>query len=228
MSSEIINSEIYTPGVRDPVDSIPLSDSNKNIKNRHNQLNTKFNAGVTLVAGADVLVAIPNHDDLGDKLDETGLKKNYVKEGGEGKERSTPAMSVKVSAIKAQVGGSHIKKGFCSWARSGTTITVTEKNHGRSTSNTIDVETSSAPTPVPLGEKTITVTDTNTYTFTGVASGVTSGTLECATILGPITAPTTNDRYDVLVINSDNTHAIVQGTESADTVLPAVASTQNP
>ncbi len=42
---------------------------------------------------------------------------------------------------------------------------------------------------------------------------------------GTITAPTTG-RYDVVVINSDNTISILNGNDSADKVLPDVSSTQ--
>lgn len=42
---------------------------------------------------------------------------------------------------------------------------------------------------------------------------------------GTITAPTTK-RYDVVVVNSDNSISIVSGNDSADAVLPDVSSTQ--
>lgn len=45
---------------------------------------------------------------------------------------------------------------------------------------------------------------------------------------GTITAPTTNPRYDVVVINSDNSLSIVQGSEAASPVYPSIASTQRP
>jgi hypothetical protein len=43
---------------------------------------------------------------------------------------------------------------------------------------------------------------------------------------GTIIAPTTNNRYDIVVVNSDNTLSIVAGTEDADPIYPAIASTQ--
>jgi hypothetical protein len=42
-----------------------------------------------------------------------------------------------------------------------------------------------------------------------------------------VTAPT-NERYDVVVINTDNTLTIVLGNDSADPVLPAIANSQRP
>jgi hypothetical protein len=44
---------------------------------------------------------------------------------------------------------------------------------------------------------------------------------------GTITAPT-NKRWDVVVINSDNTISVVSGNDSNDRVLPAIASSQRP
>ena len=45
---------------------------------------------------------------------------------------------------------------------------------------------------------------------------------------GTITAPTTHPRYDVVVINSDNTLSIVEGTEAASPAYPDIAATQRP
>ncbi len=45
---------------------------------------------------------------------------------------------------------------------------------------------------------------------------------------GTITAPGSNTRYDVVVVNSDSTITVVTGAASADPVLPAIAQTQKP
>lgn len=43
---------------------------------------------------------------------------------------------------------------------------------------------------------------------------------------GTITAPSSNPRFDIVVINSDNSISIVAGTESADAVLPSISDSQ--
>jgi hypothetical protein len=43
---------------------------------------------------------------------------------------------------------------------------------------------------------------------------------------GTITAPTTNNRFDVVVISSDNTISVVTGSESATPVLPVISASQ--
>jgi hypothetical protein len=49
---------------------------------------------------------------------------------------------------------------------------------------------------------------------------------EGAELSGTLTAPATNPRFDVVVLNSDSTISVLTGTASADPVLPAVASSQ--
>lgn len=50
-----------------------------------------------------------------------------------------------------------------------------------------------------------------------------------AATLGPITAPSAgNNRFDIALINSDNTLQIATGAEAANPVYPTIASTQKP
>lgn len=52
------------------------------------------------------------------------------------------------------------------------------------------------------------------------------GLIWAGAVSGTITAPSTNPRWDTVVINSDNTLSIVSGSEAASPVLPTIASTQ--
>jgi hypothetical protein len=65
-----------------------------------------------------------------------------------------------------------------SWARSGTTVTVTKTDHGLATNNIINIVNSSAPAPTPPGQESVTVVNKDTFTFAGVNTGATSGTLD--------------------------------------------------
>lgn len=65
-----------------------------------------------------------------------------------------------------------------SWARSGSTITVTAAGHSLRTGLPISVVASSDTAAATLGYRTVTVTSSSTFTFTGAAAGATSGTLD--------------------------------------------------
>lgn len=227
--AEITNSDIFPPGIQDEADSIPLSDTFNNFKNRHNQLNTTVNGLSTAASGAEITAARPNHEALLDRLNDNFTNRdNHVLTGFEVIPRASGAtMHVEVTAGKALVGGVTVRKGFLSWSRVTTTITVTEENHGRSNGNTIVVKVSSDTGPLALGEYTIASVTTNTYTVTGVDTGATSGTAEAATLIGPFTAPT-NSQYDVVSVSSSNSISAASGNDSTDPVLPAVAITQRP
>lgn len=224
--AEITNADIDVIQFQDDVDSFPHRTNYANIKNRHNQLNATVNALSTAASGAEITASRPNHQSLKDRLDSDELGQiNFIKTGGIVAERSTPVLSVKISALQAKVGGVDIRKGFGAWARSGATITMTEENHGRSNGNTIDVDVSSDIAAIPLQEYTIAGVTTDTFTFTGISAGATSGTTEHASITAAIAVPT-NSRFDIVVINSDNTLSVVTGGDSTDPILPAIASTQ--
>lgn len=74
-------------------------------------------------------------------------------------------------ANDAGIGGESI-----GWTRSGTTITVTDPIHGRSTGQKIPIVVTSDAATIPLGEYTITVIDAGSYSFTANNAGATSGT----------------------------------------------------
>jgi hypothetical protein len=75
-------------------------------------------------------------------------------------------------ANDAAVGGDDL-----AWTRSGTTITVTQSSHPRSTGQSLPVVESSDLTALPLGDYTMTKIDANTFTIQGVNAGGTSGTM---------------------------------------------------
>lgn len=75
-------------------------------------------------------------------------------------------------ANDAAVGGDNL-----AWTRSGTTITVTQNSHPRSTGQSLPVVASSDLTALPLGDYTMTKIDANTFTIQGVNAGGTSGTM---------------------------------------------------
>ncbi len=225
--AEITQSDIKNIGFQDDVDSFPHRTNYANLKNRHNQLNTTVNKLSTAASGAEITASRPNHEALIDRLDSIRLGQvNYLKTVGVVAERGTPDLNVFVSALQASVGGVDVRKGFGSWARTGTTITMTEENHGRSNSNIIKTEVSSAIGPLPLQEYPITNVTTNTFDITGVDTGDASGTAEFATLLGPVVAPSANPRLDYLVANSDNSLSILTGSEGVDPIFPAIATTQ--
>lgn len=223
--AEITASELLNIAYQDDADSYPFRKNFEALRVGHNQ-NSQAIAGLgTAASGAEISTARPYHASLLDRLNDTGIGFNYVKTGFVVSERSTPSMGVKVSAGKAQVGGSHIRKGYGSWARVGTTITITEENHGRANGQTVSIDVSSATTPLPLGEYTIGNVTANTFDITGVNSDATIGTCEHGTCLGTITAPAAN-RWDTVAIASDNSLSVVTGTSNALPVLPSLASTQ--
>src|SRR5262245_9394555 len=63
------------------------------------------------------------------------------------------------------------------WARVGTTATVTQTAHGYTTSDIVVVSDSSSTAAITNGSKSITVTGVDTYTFTCINAGDPSGTL---------------------------------------------------
>jgi len=77
-----------------------------------------------------------------------------------------------LGANDAVIGGQTL-----SWSRSGTTITVTQASHGRSTGHRIPVYVSSDTDAIPINTYLVTGTGGSTYTFESVNSGATSGTL---------------------------------------------------
>lgn len=67
-----------------------------------------------------------------------------------------------------------------SWSRSGTTITVTDTNHGlgaNGTTTSVYIRHSSDATAALTATRTATIVDANTWTYTGANAGATSGTL---------------------------------------------------
>ncbi len=227
MASDLTANDIAEIARQADVRSKPLRENFANIKNKINELNSDIgNIGVA-ASGAEITAARPNHLSLLTRIDSINNGQfPYIKVGGLVAERATPGMTVQVSALQANVNGIDVRLGFGTWTRSGATITVTSENHPLSNTDTIDIEVTSDATPVPLGEEVVSNVSGDDFDFTGVASGGTSGTLEFAIISGTVTAPTTNPRFDVVVVNTDNTLSIVTGAESATPVIPTVATTQ--
>ena len=225
--NEMSAGELHQILYQDNADSYPLREDFEMLRSKLNQAIQAINGVTTAASGSETSGARPYHASLGNKLDETMLGIDYVKTGFLVAERATPIMGVKVSAGKAQVNGVFVRKGYGVWARVGTTVTITEENHGRSNTQTIVIEVSSATTPLPLGEYAISNCTTNTFDITGVDSGATSGTCEFATCLGPITVPAAGKkRWDTAVIQSDNSLAIVTGADAASPTLPSRSSSQ--
>ena len=227
MSDKIENSDIFEVGFQDDVDSFPIRESNRNIKNKHNNLVDTVASASIGTTNAETTAARTYHTSLNNRLDSVNDGRgNVIKTGGAPSERGTPDLNMQISALQASIAGIDVNKGFGSWTRSSTTISMTEQSHGRANGNIIYVEVSSDTGPLALVEHTIANVTTNTFEITGVDTGDTSGTAEFATLVGPIVAPVTNSRFDVVVFESDNSITIVSGAESADPVLPAVSSTQ--
>jgi len=75
-------------------------------------------------------------------------------------------------ANDAFVGGSPV-----TWARVGTTVTVTQSAHGLLTGHKIPITASSELGAIPIGIYTATKIDNNVFTIVGIDSGATSGTI---------------------------------------------------
>lgn len=75
-------------------------------------------------------------------------------------------------ANDAFVGGSSV-----TWARVGTTVTVTKSAHGLLTGHKIPITASSELGAIPIGIYTATKIDNNVFTIVGIDSGATSGTI---------------------------------------------------
>jgi len=226
--AEITNADQRAIPFQSDVDAFPLDENFNNYRNRHNQLNAAVNAITTAASGAETSGGRLYHPALNDRLDSGHLGQfNFIKVDGQVLERGTPDLNVLVKAIQAKVGGVDTRKGFSSWTRSGATVTITEENHGRSNGNIIKVDVTSSPAALALGEFTIAGVTTNTFTVTGGGGGATSGTAEFSTLLGPVVAADPSEfRFDVVVINSDNSIAILSGSSDPDPILPIVSSTQ--
>lgn len=224
--STLSNDEIVNIEFQDDVDSYPHRTNNANVKNRHNQLVQTVAAMGSAASNAETVAARPYHQSLEERLSAIVAGVNMMYEGGVVAERLTPAMSVKVSALRCNAGGSQCRKGFLTWTRSGATITFNEEGHDRSNGNTVDIEVSSDTNAIPLGEYTVAGVSGDTWQITGVAAGGASGTAEAASILGTITAPAANPRWDTVVMNSDNSLSVLTGSENVSPVLPSRGITQ--
>lgn len=169
----------------------------------------------------------PNHNTLLQRLNAMTVGEiAKVEQGGLLEERGTPDFTVQVSAVKGTIAGIDISKGFASWTRIGITVTVNEKNHGRSNGDTIVVQVTSDAGAIPLAEYTVANKTDNNFEITGVDTGAASGTTEFATVLTPTAAPGSNIRLDYVVVNSDNSFAIVDGVASATPDFPSVSVSQ--
>ena len=108
----------------------------------------------------------------------------------------------------------------CTWARSGTTVTVTAPcAHGYVVGVYVQVTVSSATTPLPLGSyQVVTVPSATTYTLTGVNSGAASGTatIGAAQFYGSNGPVTTNDSvaYAVYIVQYDANNNELEGAPS--------------
>ncbi len=227
MATDLTSNDISEITRQSDVRSKALRDNFTNLKNKINEQNTSISNIGTAASGAEITSSRPNHVDLESRLDSIqNGQPNYVKNGGAPSERLTPDMTVGVAATQAKTAGVDVRLGFATWTRSGTTITATSENHPLSNTDTIEIKATSDATPVPLGDEVVSNVSGDDFDFTGVGSGCTSGTLEFAIISGTITAPSVNPRLDYIVMQSDNTYAIVTGAEAVDPVFPTVATTQ--
>lgn len=226
--AKITNAQIFNIEHQNDVDSYPLRTNFANIKNRHNELVDTVAAASIGTTNAETTAARPYHTSLKSRIDAIQLnQENYVKDGFEVSVNAGDSTKINVTQGKATVGGIEVEKGYGTWSRTGTTITITEYSHGRANSSVIDVTVSSDTDPLVLQEYTVSNVATNTFDITGVDTGDLTGSAEYSTISSAISNPTTA-RYDIVVINSDNTLSIVSGNDSADRVNPNIASTQRP
>ena len=106
-------------------------------------------------AGLTPAESLPNY--------EVALLSAGVEIGGNGYARATVA-----------VGTSYV----ATWARSGTTATITTThNHYLTTGDNIEVLVTSASAAIPVGSYAVTVTGANTFTIVCLNAGATSGTI---------------------------------------------------
>jgi hypothetical protein len=65
------------------------------------------------------------------------------------------------------------------WTRSGTTVTITDNNHGFANGSVLYINSSSDPTAAPINTYVLSGVTTNTYNITTINAGATSGTASC-------------------------------------------------
>ena len=206
-----------------PVRSKFNRDNWQKIENYSNDLQAQIDTLTTPPTGSEVTNARDYYDVLRDNVRARKVFGDYIEEGGVIQAQATPDMTVRLGYISAVINGIGVKKGYGSWSRSGATVTVTEAAHGLSNSDKIFVAVSSDTDPLPLQEYTVSNVSTDTFDVTGVDTGDASGTCKFDRYSTTITAPT-NDRYDVVAFNSDNTFTIENGNDSADPILPGLTA----
>jgi hypothetical protein len=221
-------------GFQDPVDSFPHRKNYESLRASHNAEHSRVSQAILAgsVSATEVQDARENAAILLDRLQGGGRAVlNRVVSGLTVSALASPDMTVYIGSGEAMVAGAYCRKGVSrEWARAVDVITITEKNHGfTATVSTIRVESTSSADALPTGEYTVETTpDANTFTVTGLDAGDATGTCDFGRYTGTITAPASDERYDVVCINSDNTLSVVTGTLSADPVLPQIANTQRP
>ena len=196
------------------------------IESAINNLQWQINQGVIPSGASEVVNARNYADTLSDRLDNVlALMPNAVIEGGEVVESPVPDMGLMVYATMAIINGIIVKRGFGSWERVTTTITITEVAHGLTTGDKIYCQALTGSGAIPEDEYTVTVVDADTFEITGVDAGDTTGLIKFARFSGTITAPVSQTRLDRVVISSDNSISISAGTADTNPVFNDVADT---
>jgi hypothetical protein len=223
-----VNVNVPKPQFQSNLRSKVVREALDELENAANDLQNQINNLTTTPGGTEVTQARDYNDVLQSRLRNASLSEgNVTLDGFDVVEQSTPDMTVKVKAGTALINGISVTRGYGSWDRVTTTITMTETAHGLSNGAKIYIDVSSATTPLPLGEYTISNVTTNTFDIVGVDSGDTSGSCEFSRYTGTLTAPT-NTRYDLVVINSDGSLSVTAGLDDTDPVYGSISSAQRP
>lgn len=213
---------------QDPKRSAPVRKNFNDKDAEVNDLQSQLNSVLTPPAGNEVTNARDAHVTLRERLrSATKANENQVITGFDVLEQAVPDMTIKVKAGEAIANGVAVVKGFGTWDRVTTVITMTELSHGLINGDNIFVDVSSDAGSIPLTEYIVANKTTDTFEITGVDTGAASGTVEYSRYSGTITAPT-NKRWDVVVIDSGNTISIVSGNDSNDRIFPAISISQRP
>lgn len=232
MSDKIPTSEISIIEYQADITSGQHRQNYANIRNRHNALCDTVASSTIGATNAETTASRPYNTSLKDRLDTMGGNINTVLEGGDVSELPTPTMRVKVKAVKAQVGGVTVCRGYATFARVTTTATITENNHGLTNGDTIYIDVSSSVGALPTStEYTVANATTNTFDITSIDAGDATGTIEFSRYTGVITNSTTYSRTDIVVINSDASISVVtgpEGTALTSNLYPAISVTQRP
>jgi hypothetical protein len=228
MSDKLTVSDISIVNYQADITSGQHRKNYANIRNRHNALCDSLAASTIGTTNAETTAARPYDISLDTRLNTIGLIETKLLAGGIVSEKDTPNMTVKISAFKAVVGGVSMTRGFASWSRVTTTMTITENNHGFSGGETIYNDSTLSGGTLGIEDYVIaSVIDDNNFTITCNDSGSASGSLDFSRYSGTISGSASAfNRLDYVVINSDATITVLTGSVAPAPVFPSYASNQ--